>query len=108
MAENSYCLLMHLSILLSGSGLGIVAPIVLWAVNKDESPVIDQHGKNIFNFLISMLIYAVASIPLFFIGVGILTFIAVAIAMIVCPIIAGIKANDGIYWPYPLCIRFFK
>jgi uncharacterized Tic20 family protein len=55
-----------------------------------------------------MLIYVIASIPLMFIGIGIVTFIAVIIANIVCPIIAAVKANDGKYWPYPLCIRFFK
>ncbi|MCL2116796.1 MAG: DUF4870 domain-containing protein [Planctomycetaceae bacterium] len=108
MTEHTYCMLMHLSTLLSGSGFGIAVPIVLWAVNKDQSQVIDQHGKNVLNFIISMLIYAFASIPLTFVGIGIVTLIAIAIVAIVFPIIAAVKANDGKYWPYPLCIRFFK
>ena len=108
MTENTYCMLMHLSILLSGSGFGIAVPIVLWAVNKDQSQVIDQHGKNVLNFLVSMLIYAFASIPLIFIGVGIATLIAIGIVSIVFPIMAAVKANDGVYWKYPLCIPFFK
>lgn len=101
---------MHLSLFASiiVPGAGLVLPIVMWVTNKDQSTAIDQHGKNILNFLISMLIYAVASIALMFIFVGIFTFIAVAIVSIVFPIIAAIKANDGQYWPYPLCIRFFK
>jgi len=49
---NTYCMLMHLSLLLSGSGLGIAVLIVLWVVNKDQSQAVDQHGKNMMNFLI--------------------------------------------------------
>ena len=105
---NTYCMLMHLSILLFGSGFGIAVPIVLWAVNKDQSQVIDQHGKNIFNFLISMFIYLTVSVILIFVIVGILTTIALAVVAIVFPIMAAVKANDGKYWPYPPCIRFFK
>ena len=108
MTENTYCMLMHLSILLYGSGLGIAVPIVLWAVNKDQSQVIDQHGKNIINFLISMFIYAVVSVALWIAIVGFFTLIAVAVVSIVFPIIAAVKANDEVYWKYPLCIRFLK
>ena len=105
---NTYCMLMHLSQLLNYSVAGVVVPIILWATNKDQSPVVDQHGKNILNFIISMFIYAVVSIPLLLIGIGFATLTAVIIIGIVFPIIAAVKANDGKYWPYPLCIRFFK
>jgi len=110
MPENSFCMLMHLS-LFAGvvvPGAGLVLPIVMWVTNKDESPVIDQHGKNILNFMISMFIYAMVSAILIIVVVGILTLIAVVVVSIVFPIIATVKANDGKYWPYPLCIRFFK
>ena len=102
---NTYCMLMHLSILLGYSGFGIAVPIVLWAVNKDQSQVIDQHGKNLMNFLVTVLICAFASIPLLFVGVGIVTIIVVGIISIVFPIIAAVKANDGIFWKggYVLC-----
>lgn len=108
MTENTYCMLMHLSQLLNFSGAGIILPIVMWAVNKDQSQTIDRHGKNILNFIISMFIYAMISAILIFVIVGIFTLIAVAILMFVFPIIAAVKANNGEYWAYPLCIRFFK
>ena len=105
MTENTYCMLMHLS---QFAGTGPILPIVMWAVNKDQSPLIDQHGKNILNFIISMFIYVFASAILMLIVIGIIPLIAIAIASIACPIIAAVKANNGEYWPYPLCIRFFK
>ena len=36
----------------------IIAPIVLWVVNKDKSDFIDTHGKQAINFQFSILLYA--------------------------------------------------
>ena len=110
MPENTYCMLMHLS-LFAGAvipGAGLALPIVMWAVNKEQSETINAHGKNILNFIISMFIYAVASGVLMLVFIGFFTLIAIGILSFVFPIIAAIKANNGEYWPYPLCIRFFK
>ncbi len=36
----------------------LIAPIVLWMVNKDKSDFIDTHGKQAINFQFSILLYA--------------------------------------------------
>lgn len=36
-----------------------IGPIVLWVVNKDKSEFVDSHGKQIINFQISILLYAI-------------------------------------------------
>ncbi|WP_295984547.1 DUF4870 domain-containing protein [uncultured Algibacter sp.] len=36
-----------------------MGPIVLWISNKDKSEFIDSHGKQIINFQISILLYAI-------------------------------------------------
>jgi uncharacterized Tic20 family protein len=115
MKENTFCMLLHLSQLLifASPVLGLVAPIVLWTINKDKYPIVDQHGKIIFNWLISCFIYTLASIVLVFIGIGVVAIPAVLVAAIAFPIIGGLKANDGIVWEYkvfnyPVSIRFLK
>ena len=40
---------------------GILGPLIVWQVKKDEHSFVDEHGKEAFNFQISMLIYAVVS-----------------------------------------------
>lgn len=35
-----------------------LGPIVLWILNKEKSKFIDYHGKQIINFQISLMIYA--------------------------------------------------
>jgi uncharacterized Tic20 family protein len=88
---------------------GIIAPLIVWQVKKDEHAFIDANGKEAVNFQISIGIYALVSallIPLFCIG-GVLL-IAVAIVDLVFLLIAAIKANNGESYRYPLCIRFIK
>lgn len=110
MDEKTYITLMHLSqfagLLLPG--LGFIAPIAMWLIKSNENPNVDKHGKNIANFMISMIIYAIVSgiLVLFIIGIPML--IALAIIEIVFIIIASVKAANGEYWKYPLSIPFFK
>ena len=87
---------------------GIVVPIVIWQTQKDKMPQLDAHGKMVTNWMISSLIYAVVSVVLMLVLVGILTFFAVVVMGIVFPIIGGIKANNGELWEYPLTIKFLK
>ena len=74
MSENTYCALMHLSQLLSYSVLGIVVPIVMWLISKDDSEVARRQGASMMNWLLSSLIYYAISfvLLLFIIGVPML------------------------------------
>lgn len=88
---------------------GIIAPLIIWQIKKDDHPFIDENGKEALNFQISIGIYALVSIlliPVFCIGAFLLT--AVGIFNLVFMLIAAIKANNGFHYSYPLCIRFIK
>jgi uncharacterized protein len=108
--ENIWSMFMHFS-LLCGFLLpvaGLIVPIVMWQVKKDESELIDRHGRIIVNWIITYIIYAIASGILCLIVIGIPLLGALFIAGIVFPIIGGIKANNGELWPYPFSIKFFS
>ncbi len=87
---------------------GLIAPIVIWQVQKDKYPEIDAHGKIVLNAILSFIIYMIVGILLIFVLIGIPLLIALSIIAIVFPIIGGIKANNGEIWPYPLTIQFFQ
>jgi uncharacterized Tic20 family protein len=103
-------MLLHLSQLLVFliPGLGLVAPVILWAINKDKDSLVDRHGKIVMNWILSWIIYVAVSVILIFVGIGMIILPVLSILGIVFPIIGGVKANDGIEWKYPLCIPFFK
>lgn len=108
--ERQMGLFLHLSQLanLIFFPIGIVAPILLWQLNKEKMPALDAHGKMVVNWMISSTIYAIVSIVLVFVLVGILLLIALGIVGIVFPIIGAVKANNGELWEYPLTIKFLK
>jgi len=113
MKPNTYCMLLHLSQLLSCFSasvpfLGLIAPIVLWAIAKDKSAQVDQHGKIAMNWQISYLIYFAASTILIGAIIGIILLPVVIVLGVVFPIIGAVKANEGTVWKYPLSIPFFK
>ena len=107
---NTWGMILHLSIF-AGYIIplaGLVLPIVIWQVKKDQFPIIDEHGKIVVNWMISSLIYFIVGSLLSFILIGIPILVAVGIAAVVFPIIGGIKASNGEVWPYPLSIKFFN
>jgi uncharacterized Tic20 family protein len=87
---------------------GIIAPLIIWQIKKDEHPFVNEQGKEAVNFQISILIYELVAAILMFMCVGTFLLPAVMIFNIVFLVIAAIKANDGFHYHYPLCIRFIK
>jgi uncharacterized Tic20 family protein len=109
-STRQWATFIHLS-LLAGvlvPGAGFILPIVLWQVKKDELPGIDAHGKVVANWLVSALIYGIVSSLLMFVLIGFPLLGILALLTLAFPIIGGIKANEGVLWPYPLSIKFFS
>ena len=108
MSEKSYIILMHLSQLVAYSGIGFIAPIILWVIKKDENARVNIVGKNIINFMISMFIYYIVSAILCIVIIGFAMLLALFVMHFVFIIIAAIKANNDETWSYPLSIKFIK
>ena len=88
---------------------GLIVPLILWISNKESVLDMDEHGKAIVNFQISVLVYTIVAIPaILLLGLGVLMLIAVGIMAFVLPIINAIKAGNGESPSYPGSIRFIK
>ncbi|AXT54543.1 DUF4870 domain-containing protein [Aquimarina sp. AD1] len=109
--DRSLLVITHLSQLLdlvTGFG-GFVVPLILWLTQREQVLAMDNHGKSIMNFQISMFIYAIVCIPLILLfGVGILGLIVIGILCLVFPIINAIKASNGEEPSYPLSMDIIK
>ena len=109
-AENRQLLVVtHLSQLLdivTGFG-GFLVPLILWLTQKDSILDMDENGRSIVNFRLSMFLYILICIPLILLlGLGILGIIAIAILCLVFPIINAVKVSNGEKPYYPLSIKF--
>jgi len=87
---------------------GFVLPIVLWQMKKDESSMIDLHGKIVVNWIISEMIYLIIGGILSVIVIGIPILIVLGVIAIIFPIMGAVKAGSGETWIYPLSIRFLN
>ncbi|MCL6220735.1 DUF4870 domain-containing protein [Zunongwangia pacifica] len=109
--DRQMLMIMHLSQLLdfiTGIG-GFIVPLILWATQKDKIQDMDEQGKEIMNFQISLFIYSLVSIPLVILfGLGFLLLILVGILGLVFPIINAIKASNGEPTSYPMTIRIIQ
>lgn len=105
---NLWAMLLHLSQFASciAPPSGLIAPIVIWQIKKNELPEIDRHGRMVTNWIVSMLVYFVISAVLCLVLVGFLLLAVLAVMAVVYPIVGGIKANNGEFWRYPLTIAF--
>jgi uncharacterized Tic20 family protein len=71
--SRMWAMILHLSVF-AGYAVpiaGLAAPIIIWQVKKDEMPELDDHGRTVANFLISMAIYTVVSVLLCFLLIGV-------------------------------------
>ena len=108
--ERTWAMFCHLSafagfIIPFGS---LIGPIVVWAIKRDQYPLVDDQGREAINFQISILIYYLVSAILILILVGIALLIALFFFRLIIVVVAAIKAHEGVRFRYPLNIRFIS
>lgn len=109
--DNQLIVLTHLSqLVLFVTGFGsLIVPLILWATQKERVYQMDNHGKNIINFQLSLIVYFIVCIPLIlFFGLGLLGFLILGIFSFIFPIINAIKASNGEIPKYPLSLNFIS
>jgi hypothetical protein len=88
---------------------GVIVPIVLWQLKKDELPGIEPHAHVVINWILSSLLYLFICFLLMIVVIGVIGIWALALATVVFSIVGGIRASEGTVWPYPgTIIRLFR
>ena len=109
--DRQLLVITHLSqlvTLITGFG-SLILPLILWVTQKERVYQMDDHGKSIINFQLSLIIYAIVCVPLILLfGLGILGLIIIGIVAIIYPIINAIKANNGEEPSYPLSLNLIS
>lgn len=97
----------------------ILGPLVIWLIKKDESPLVDEQGKESLNFQISLLLYGVAAVVLIVVfsftiiliplaAVLIILLMAFGLINLIFIIIAALKVSNGESFSYPFAIKFLQ
>ena len=102
--ERLWSMLIHLGAIV----LGFWPAVIGYLIFKDRGPFIRAHAMTALNFQITIFIAMIAGAILSIIVIGFFIMIAVSIVVIVFSIIAGLAANRGQFYKYPLTIEFVK
>jgi uncharacterized Tic20 family protein len=105
--ENNWAMWAHISTFCSmivplGNFIG---PFVVWQLKKNESEFVADQAKEALNFQISLIIYMLISAVLILIVIGFFLIIGLALFGLIMVIVAGVKANQGEFYRYPMCLR---
>jgi len=87
---------------------GFLGPLILWLIKKDQSPFVNDQGKEALNFHLTLLIGIVIGIITSFICIGLIIIPVVWLLGVIFSILAAMKAKEGIAYRYPFAIRFIK
>jgi uncharacterized Tic20 family protein len=106
--DRTLALITHLS----GILLGFIVPLIIWLINKDKADkafLIDQ-SKEALNFTITLLIVYVVLTVLapFTLGLTGLVSMLVWVVSVIFFIMAGLAANKGQRYRYPVALRLIK
>ena len=109
--DRQLLVITHLSQLLCFiTGFGsLIVPLILWATQKERIHQMDEQGKEIVNFQLSLIVYIIICIPLILLlGLGIIGLIVLGVMSLVYPIINAIRASNGESPKYPLSLNFIS
>jgi uncharacterized protein len=108
--DKTWALIAHFG----GIIVGFIAPLVAMLVRGNESPTVRAHAVEALNFQITwnaalVLSWIIAVCTSFFtFGLLFILPFACGIIIVIFSIIAGIKANDGQLYQYPVTLRLVK
>jgi uncharacterized Tic20 family protein len=89
-----------------------IGPLIIWLMKKEQSPFVNQQGKEALNWAITILIGFVGCMVIGFIPFVNLVVCLLWPAVVVCNIVFGILStitvNKGQPYRYPVCIRIIK
>lgn len=107
--ERLWAMLSHLlSFVAAYLFLGFVAPLIILLVFGQRSAFVRANAVESLNFNLSWLLYAIISVVLFVVGIGIFLLLGLGIAYVILIVIASIRANNGELYRYPLTIRLVR
>jgi len=109
--DTQLLVLTHLSQLLTyvtGFG-GLIVPLILWLTQKDKVEGMNEHGKSIVNFQLTVLLITIISIPgILLFGLGILSLIFIGTVAFIIPIVNAVRASNGESPSHFCTIRFIS
>lgn len=87
---------------------GFVGPLIIWLIKKDQSPFVNEQGKEVLNWEITTFLAMIVCFVLAFVVVGIFLMPLVALANLIFLIIGAVKVGQGQPYRFPFALRLLR
>jgi uncharacterized Tic20 family protein len=104
--ERTLAILAHILPILFG--FGILAPLIIYLVRKDDSSFVKENAREALNFQITMIICFIIAAILTAIVIGIFLLMALGIIDVVLAVIAAVRVSENKIYRYPFNLRLIK
>ncbi len=88
--------------------IGFLGPLIVWLIQREKMPFVDDQGKESLNFQLTVLIAWLISGVLSCFAIGLFVIPVIFLGNIILCILAALKANEGVAYRYPVIIRMIK
>lgn len=112
--ERNWAMIAHLSALLflwSGIG-GVIGPLIVYLIRKDDMPFAAQQAKEACNFQITMLLLGLVAwfliLLIITLPIGLPMLFILGILDVVLTIVAAVKVSEGVAYRYPFNLRLIS
>lgn len=110
MGDKNWSMISHVvplaAMWLSAGTLGFIASIVIHLMSKDQGEFRRNYSAQALNVQLNALLWFIISWMLVFVLIGFIMLPIVAVWATVLHIVAIMKANQGVIWKPPFCIKF--
>jgi uncharacterized Tic20 family protein len=89
-------------------GIGILGPLVIYLIKRDESGFVEENARESLNFQITVFLGYIFCSILAIILIGILLVFIWWILSVVWVIVAAVKASENKIYRYPFNLRLIK
>lgn len=106
--ERNLAMFAHLSAfagLLFPAGGNVIAPLIVWLVQREKSAFVADQSLESLNFNITVLLAEIACGFLFIVGIGVLLVIVLGIVWLVGTIVAAVHASEGQRYRHRFTLR---
>ena len=86
----------------------MLGPLIIWRSKRETMPFAAEQAKESLNFQITVFLLGLLFALLIVVLIGVLLLWILGLVDLILVIVAAIKANDGVPYRYPFCLRLIQ
>ena len=87
---------------------GFIGPLIIWLIKKDSSAFINDQGKEVLNFQITIFLALIACGILSVVVIGLLLLPIVGLCSLIFTVLGAVAVSKGQPYRFPFAIRLLK